>query len=115
MNLTYERNGDYLIPNLISEEEKETLTKYGVLRKNYLKKHRRGIYTGLLLNGELMKHCLEIQEQAEERFEILTERLADSQGVTEAMKQKDPWKWTKEMNMVYQQSEEIILKELIYR
>ena len=87
----------------------------GVLRKNYLKKHRRGIYTGLLLNGELMKHCLEIQEQAEERFEILTERLADSQGVTEAMKQKDPWKWTKEMNMVYQQTEEIILKELIYR
>ena len=79
------------------------------------KKHRRGIYTGLLLNGELMKHCLEIQEQAEERFEILTERLADSQGVTEAMKQKDPWKWTKEMNMVYQQAEEIILKELIYR
>ncbi len=62
-----------------------------------------------------MKHCLNIQEQAEERFEILTERLADSQGVTEAMKQKDPWKWTKEMNMVYQQAEEIILKELIYR
>ena len=65
MNLTYERNGDYLIPNLISEEEKETLTKYGVLRKNYLKKTQEGDLPGLLLNGELMKHCLEIQEQAE--------------------------------------------------
>ena len=53
MNLTYEKNGDYRIPNLIPDEEKQSmLTKYGILRGNYLKNHKRGIYSGLLLNGE---------------------------------------------------------------
>ena len=116
MNLVYERNGDYLIPNLIAGEEKEAmLTKYGVLRKNYLKNHRRGIYTGLLLNGDLMAHCLVVQEQAEQRMEVLTEKLAKSQGVTEQLKRKNPMQWTKQMNMVYQQAEEIVLKELVYQ
>ena len=106
MNLTYERNGDYRIPNLIpSEQEGAMLTKYGVLRKNYLKNHRRGIYTGLLLSGELLTHCLEIQEQAEQRLDNLTEEL----------KQNDPLQWTKEMNRIYQQAEEIVLKELVYQ
>ena len=114
MNLTYERNGDYRIPNLIpSEQEGTLLTKYGVLRKNYLKNHRRGIYTGLLLSGELLTHCLEIQEQAEERFEVLTQQLSKNQTVTEELKQNDPLQWTKEMNRIYQQAEEIVLKELV--
>ncbi len=46
------------------------MTKYGVLRKNYLKKTQEGDLHGLLLNGELMKHCLKIQEQAEEIRDI---------------------------------------------
>ena len=76
------------------------LTKYGVLRKNYLKNHRRGIYTGLLLSGELLTHCLEIQEQAEERFEALVQKLSKNQTVTEELKQNDPLQWTKEMNLI---------------
>lgn len=76
-----------------SFDEKGNLLVGGLFRdKDYTLKETRpadgyvtGIYTGLLLNGELMKHCLEIQEQAEERFEILTERLARSQSVTEAI------------------------------
>ena len=106
----------YRIPNLIpSEQEGTLLTKYGVLRKNYLKNHRRGIYTGLLLSGELMTHCMEIQEQAEERFEVLTQKLTKNQTMTEELKQNDPLQWTKEMNRIYQQAEEIVLKELVYQ
>ena len=37
-NLTYTRNGDYLIPNLtLSEQPSEPLGKYGRMRKAYLK------------------------------------------------------------------------------
>ena len=47
MNLTYEKCGDYLIPNLIPDlEPKEALTKYGLMRRNYLKEHRRGFTAG---------------------------------------------------------------------
>ena len=116
MNLTYEKNGDYRIPNLIPDEEKKSmLTKYGILRRNYLKNHKRGIYSGLLLNGELMAHCLEIQEQAEQRLDNLTEKLMQSQGVTEQLKATNPLVWTRKMNMIYQQAEEVILQELVYQ
>lgn len=116
MNLTYEKNGDYRIPNLIPDEEKQTmLTKYGILRRNYLKNYKRGIYSGMLLNGELMGHCLEIQEQAEQRLDNLTEKLMKSQGVTEQLKATNPLEWTRKMNMIYQQAEEAILQELVYQ
>jgi hypothetical protein len=56
MNLTYEKCGDYLIPNLISDPEPEgEVRKLGLMRKSYLKNYRRGIYSGLLLSGELKK------------------------------------------------------------
>ena len=54
MNITYEKCGDYLIPNLIPNRESEgELRKFGLMRKSYLINHKRGIYSGLLLSGEL--------------------------------------------------------------
>ena len=57
MNITYEKCGDYLMPNLIPDLEPEKeLKKFGLMRKTNLENHRRGIYLGLLLSGELKKH-----------------------------------------------------------
>ncbi|MBD5444733.1 MAG: TnpV protein, partial [Lachnospiraceae bacterium] len=44
---------------------------FGLMRKSYLKNHRRDIYSGLLLSGELEKHLLLTQEQAGKRFDLL--------------------------------------------
>ena len=50
MNITYGKNGDYLIPNLIPNPEPEgELRKFGLMRKHYLKEHRSGIYQTMLL------------------------------------------------------------------
>ena len=90
MDITYEKCGDYLIPNLIPDPEPEgELRKFGLMRKSYLENHRRGIYSGLLLSGELKKHLLMIQEQAEERFDLLVEQMAKREGVTEQLKAQD--------------------------
>ena len=65
MNITYEKNGDYLIPNLISDPEPEgELRKFGLMRRHYLKEHRSGIYQAMLLSGKLKEHLLMMQEQA---------------------------------------------------
>ena len=94
MNLTYEKCGDYLIPNLIPDPEPEgELRKFGLMRKSYLENHRRGIYSELLLSGELKKHLLMIQEQAEERFDLLAEQMAKQEGVTEQLKAQDQMLW----------------------
>ena len=68
MNLTYEKNGDYLIPTLQADIQPEgTVTKYGMMRETYLKENHRGVYSAFLLKGTLKEHLLTIQKQAEER------------------------------------------------
>ncbi|MBD5471178.1 MAG: TnpV protein [Lachnospiraceae bacterium] len=115
MDLTYEKCGDYLIPNLIPDPEPEgELRKFGLMRKSYLEKHRRGIYSGLLLSRELRKHLLMIQEQAEERFDLLVEQMAKQEYVTEQMKEQDQMLWVKRMNNIRARAEEIVRKEIIY-
>ena len=115
MNITYEKCGDYLIPNLIPDPEPDgELRKFGLMRKSYLENYRRGIYSGLLLSGELKKHLLIIQEQAEERFEILVEQMAKQEGVTEKLKVQNQMLWVKRMNNIRERAEEIVREEIIY-
>lgn len=115
MNITYEKCGDYLIPNLVPNPEPEgELRKFGLMRKSYLKNHRRGIYSGLLLSGELKKHLLMIQEQAEERFDLLVEQMAKREEVTEQLKERDQMLWVQRMNCIRARAEEIVLNDIIY-
>ena len=115
MKLTYEKCGDYLIPNLIPDPEPEgELRKFGLMRKSYLENHRRGIYSGLLLSGELKKHLLMIQEQAEERFDLLVAQMAEREGVTEKLKAQDQILWVRRMNNIRTRAEEIVREEIIY-
>ena len=114
MNLTYEKCGDYLIPNLIPEPEGE-LRKFGLMRRSYLENHRRGIYSGLLLSGKLKEHLLMIQEQAETRFDLLVEQMAKREGVTEQLKAQDQMPWVRKMNSIRARAEEIVVTELVYQ
>ena len=115
MNITYEKCGDYLVPNLIPNPEPEgELRKFGLMRKSYLENHRRGIYSGLLLSGELKKHLLMIQEQAEERFDLLVEQMAKQEGVTEQSKAQEQMLWVRRMNNIRARVEEIVREEIIY-
>ena len=115
MNITYEKCGDYLIPNLIPDPEPEgEIRKFGLMRKYYLENHRRGIYAGLLLSGESKKHLLMIQEQTEERFDLLVEQMAKQEGVTEQLKAQDQMLWVRKMNNIRIRAEEIVREEVIY-
>lgn len=115
MNITYEKCGDYLIPNLIPNPEPEgELRKFGLMRKSYLENYRRGIYSGLLLSGELKKHLLMVQEQAEERFDLLVEQMAKQEGVTEQLKAQDQMLWVRRINSIRARAEEIVREEIIY-
>ena len=51
MELTYTMQGDYRLPNLIPPESPK-VGKYGMLRHSYLRKHREGLYTGMLMKGQ---------------------------------------------------------------
>ena len=115
--LTYTKNGDYLIPDLtLSEtrEEARPLGKYGRLRRSYLQEHRPGLYNRLVLSEKLFPHLREIDETANRRLEQMMPELMKQNGVTESLKERDPMKWVGLMNNLKAQAEETILNELIY-
>ena len=104
-----------MIPNLIPAPEPEgELRKFGLMRKSYLENYRRGIYSGLLLSGELKRHLLMIQEQAEERFDLLVEQMAKQEGVTEQLKAQEQMRWVQRMNSIRARAEEIVREEIIF-
>ena len=115
--LTYTKNGDYLIPDLtLSEtpEDARPLGKYGRLRRSYLQEHRPGLYSRLVLSEKLFPHLREIDETANRRLEQMMPELMKSAGVTEELKARDQMKWVGLMNSLKAQAEEIILSELVY-
>ena len=67
-----------------------------------------------MLTGELKAHCLQIQEQAEQRMDFLTQQMAKAEGVDEALKAADQMKWVGLMNSIRHSAEETVLTELIY-
>ena len=113
MELTYRTEGDYRLPNL-DVPEAPKVGKYGMLRRSYLKSHRNGYYTGMLLSGRLDAHLEKIDRQATEMVDRLMARMAREQGVTEELKASDQMKWVGLMNSIQAAAEEVALAELIY-
>ena len=55
--IEYTLVGDYYIPNLtITKQEKIILNKYGRMRLNYLREHKKAEYSIMLVDGTLNKH-----------------------------------------------------------
>lgn len=87
---SYTKVGDYFLTNLtIDATEQRHIGKYGRLRKRYLKEHRRVLYTNLLVNGKLFRHLAEIDQSCEEQLELIIQRMAKQEGVTEMLKAVD--------------------------
>ena len=113
MNITYTKVGDYLLPNLIPPESPK-VGRWGMLRHSYLRNHREGIYTGMLMKGTLNEHLEEVDRQANEVEQLLISQMAQQEGITELLKAEDQLEWVQRMNSIRDRAEEIILHELIY-
>lgn len=115
--IEYRKEGDYYIPNLIVPKEEYAdycIGKYGRLRLNYLKEHKKAEYTIMLMNGTLRKHIVQIDMEAKNRVENIVNGLKSESNLTEKMKKTKQLYWVGMMNNFKNQVEEIVLKELIY-
>ena len=115
MGGTYRQEGDYLIPNLkLPDTEHYQIGKYGYLRKTYLREHRPGLYSTLVLNGTLHRHLAEVDQTCYERLDLLVRQMAEREGVNEALKASDQMVWVGLMNNIRSRAEEIIFAEVVY-
>ena len=94
--------------------EAATIGRYGRIRWEYLKNHRRGEYIRLLMDGKLNEYLHEVDEECHERIELLVEEMKAGAGITEELKASNQMKWVGLMNNVRSAAEEIVIRELIY-
>ena len=115
MNISYTKQGDYLLPNLILKEKVQfNIEKYGLLRLEYLKKYKLGLYFDLLVNDNLNEYLHDIDITVMNKVQKLIKELAEKESINEKLKQDNQMLWVSKMNNIKNIAEEIILKEYIY-
>ena len=113
--IEYIRTWDYYLPNLVlAEQKKIQLNKYGRLRLDYLKNHKKAEYAILFMDNKLTDYLEKVQEIATKRAEEIIKSLKEQSNLSEEMKNADQLYWVGMMNNFKNQAEEIVLKELIY-
>ena len=115
MNISYTKQGDYLLPDLILKEKVQyNIGKYGLLRLQYIKKYKLGLYFDLLVNDNLNEYLHDIDTTVMEKVQKIIKELAEKENINEKLKQDNQILWVSKMNNIKNIAEEIILKEYIY-
>ena len=111
----YTLHGDYYFPDLAAPEtDSRPIGKWGRMHLAYLKEHKPGLYSHLILSGKLYRPLAELNDQAQARLEVIVRQMQRSEGVDEKMKAQDQMLWIGRMNSIRERAEEIILAELIF-
>jgi hypothetical protein len=115
MGGTYTLGADGIYyPNLVSTDEKPHYGKYGMMRKTYLKEHRPAMYSLYMLEDRLVEHLNAVDDEAQERMDILVRQMMEKQAITEELRAYDQMEWVRAVNGIRNMAEEIVLNELIY-
>ena len=113
--LWYELQGDYYIPCLkLPDEEQVEIGVWGQRHLEYIKHHRKGFYTALVLDCKLNRYLADINKQAEEMFDTLISQYKTAKGISEQLKADNQIEWVFKMNNIQQRVCEVIYAELIY-
>lgn len=116
MEITYTMQGDYLLPNLtIPEQKNREIGIWGQRHKRYLLNHHKLKYYNLFTSCKLTDCLADINEQAENMYQLLVKQLAEQEGVTEQLKAENPMFWIQQMNNIKNRAREIVNLEIIYR
>ncbi len=110
---TYRQVGDYLLPN-IEVPESPQIGIWGQRRLQYLRTHKRVLYTTMLMGDTLKDHLEEIDKSADEMFAQLTVQMKAREGVTEELKANNQMEWVQKVNNIRHRAAEVVYKELVY-
>ena len=114
--LCYELEGDYYYPVIaITKQEKIIIGKYGRARLNYIKQHKKCLYTELTMTGTLNQHLAAIDKTANQRIKEIICEMARKENVPIHYDGKmNQLEWVSLINNYKNCAEEIIYTELIY-
>ena len=114
--IQYELKGEQYIPMLeLSEQPNYAIGKYGRMRLDYLKQHRRGTYGILKAQAKLNQHLHEIDVQASELLNSIISDFAKKNGINEILKAQDQLRWVQEMSAIKACADELVLQDVVYQ
>ena len=111
--LKYELVGDYYYPRLGAPEAPK-VGRFGMMYHDYLRKHKKVTYSGLMLSGKLKEHIEDVDRQAQDLFSKLVEEMREAEGITEQLKATNQMEWICRMNSMRSRAEEIVKSEVLF-
>ena len=72
------------------------------------------MYSLYMLEDRLTEHLNTVDDEAQERMDILVRQMMERQGITEELKARDQMEWVRAVNNIRNVAEEIVLRELVY-
>ncbi|MCI8672447.1 MAG: TnpV protein [Lachnospiraceae bacterium] len=111
--LDYILVGDYYIPAIeLPEDDDRPIGKWGRMHRAYLKETTPLLLNHLILTGKLHTYLADLNEQAQNRYRLIVQQMADTEGVTEDLKRRSQWAWVLAMISIASCAEEIIRDEI---
>ena len=113
--ITYSRNGDYLVPDLVVDNGKlrPKLGKYGRLRLKFLKEEMKAEYTKMLMNNTLTEYLLEVDAKATDMENMLINELKKRSKIDEKLKETNQMEWVEQMNLIAYTAREMVMGKWI--
>lgn len=111
--IKYQQVGDYEFPVLKQEESLPNLTRFGRIYLKHLKENYKAHYLALLAENKLNDELLSMDQQMNDRYDILVKQLMEERNINEEIKESDQLRWVQEMNNSKNTAEKIVIKEII--
>ncbi len=112
--LGYLQTGDYFIPDLKLPQENRSIGKYGRMHRDYLQEYNPIRLDDLVLAGKLWTYLADLNEQAQNRLQLIIRQMQEAESVNDELKEKNQLAWVQAMNSIHNRAEEIVLHELVY-
>ena len=113
MEIPYKKVGDYYLPMFSYPAADRTIGHWGRMRRDYLKEHRPVYFSRLVLSGQFYIELAALDQQAQDRYELIIEQMKKAEGVTEELKSRDQMAWVGRMNNIAARAREIVMEEII--
>ena len=114
VEIPYMKVGDYYLPIITYPDADRSIGYWGRMRRDYLKEHRPVYFNHLVLSGRFFTELFELDQQAQERYELIVEQMKKAEEVTEDLKARNQMAWVGRMNNIAARAKEIVMKEIVY-
>ena len=111
--ITYIKAGGYYIPDWTLPEEYRPIGRWGRMHRDYLKEHRPVVFNQLVLSGTLWTYLADINEQAQQRMEVLVKQMMELEGITEELKDRDQMEWVSKLGDIQDLATGLVIAEII--